>query len=209
MAIIAPEMGAFLQSTRISCALTLPRVFDCPWARAGARLALPLNLGSPESCRRFPLSLSEGERAEVRGLIWGFRDAKRVRIQGGSLLPARRSRAGKSLEKPAAAGFLACGQQTLPGVSAFWAKAEEERKDSEVEAEAAQSHLKPTTSHVLGRGLRHASQAHARYMRHTSQVQARYKPPRGHRANRATDLRGIVFREVGSPELVRLWQATG
>ena len=49
----------------------------------------------------------------------------------------------------------------------------------------------------------------ARYMRHTSQVQARYKPPRGHRANRATDLRGIVFREVGSPELVRLWQATG
>ena len=37
---------------------------------------------------------------------------------------------------------------------------------------ATQSHLKPTTSHVLGRGLRHASQVHARYMRHTSQVQA-------------------------------------
>ena len=118
-----------------------------------------------------PLPFRRGE-GRSEGSDLGFRDAKRVRIQGGSLLPARRSRVGKSLEKPAAAGFLACGQQTLPGVSAFWAKAEEERKDSEVEAKATQSHLKPTTSHVLGRGLRHASQVHARYMRHTSQVQA-------------------------------------
>ena len=33
--------------------------------------ALPLSLGSPESCRRFPLSPSEGERAGVRGPTWG------------------------------------------------------------------------------------------------------------------------------------------
>src|ERR1039457_866187 len=33
--------------------------------------ALPLNLGLPQSCRRFSLSPSEGERAGVRGPSWG------------------------------------------------------------------------------------------------------------------------------------------
>jgi DNA-binding response OmpR family regulator len=36
-----------------------------------AQTPIPKNIGSPESCRRFPLSPSEGERAGVRGLTWG------------------------------------------------------------------------------------------------------------------------------------------
>jgi len=35
--------------------------------------ALPMNLGSPESCRRFPLSPSEGERLGERGPTWASR----------------------------------------------------------------------------------------------------------------------------------------
>ena len=43
------------------------------WARSispAARPDLPLNLGSPESCRRFPLSPSEGE-GRGEGPTWG------------------------------------------------------------------------------------------------------------------------------------------
>ena len=43
-----------------------------PASRRRSRpFSLPLNLGSPEGCRRFPLSPSEGERAGVRGPTWG------------------------------------------------------------------------------------------------------------------------------------------
>ena len=46
--------------------------------------ALPLNLGSPESCRQFPLSPSEGERVG-EGSDLAFRGAKRVSMSGSSL----------------------------------------------------------------------------------------------------------------------------
>jgi DNA-binding response OmpR family regulator len=36
-----------------------------------AQTPIPMNVGSPEICQRFPLSPSEGERAGVPGLTWG------------------------------------------------------------------------------------------------------------------------------------------
>ena len=64
----APQ--AALWTSNLSAVLgSLPNVQSLP-ASTNARawqLPSPLNLGSPESCRRFPLSPSEGERAGVRG----------------------------------------------------------------------------------------------------------------------------------------------
>ena len=54
---------------------------------------LPLNLGSPESCRGFPLSPSEGERVGERGPYWPLGISGR-RIHWGLLSPALSSLGG-------------------------------------------------------------------------------------------------------------------
>jgi hypothetical protein len=59
----------------------------------------PMNLGLPESCRRFPLSPSEGERAGVRGPPWGS-GAQSAAVCRGVLSPRRGSHAVRRLSFP-------------------------------------------------------------------------------------------------------------
>jgi hypothetical protein len=54
---------------------------------AAALETLPLSPGSPESCRRFPLSPSEGERAGVRGPTYGSGMQRASESRGGLSSP--------------------------------------------------------------------------------------------------------------------------
>ena len=64
--------------------------------------SLPLNLGSPESCRRFPLAPSEGERAGVRGPTWASEAQSASECRGEGLVhrPEPRRETAESAQHP-------------------------------------------------------------------------------------------------------------
>ena len=79
------------------------------WKSRGAKRvkwsgsSLPLNLGSPETCRRLPLSPSEGERAGVRGpSLPGGSGAQSASNGRGVLLSSGPGRGGPFLHRPKA-----------------------------------------------------------------------------------------------------------